>query len=325
MGYDKAAVEKDFRDAFDYIRFLKRITDPPGDGSWKTVNLEEVFTFIELEREYRGQESDHGAKLTLIRNQLVRYISRMLALCTQNVYGELARTLANSLVDSDSVMSFNYDLLIDAELRAATNQGSSQHYRRFFQALFSKDEPPYTTLNKAWFRRGMFLKMHGSLNWKQCTSSKCPESSKFDSSEETQECLDRAIGIHRTEELCHRCGSETIALLIPPLLRKPVADNWIFRSTWNLARYRLSIADAVVIVGYSAPASDFYSKWLLQSTVGIRRDCHVYVVNPANSKDHPDYEDFGRRMSAVFPCAYDGEFLRYEQLAHVIDKARRDS
>jgi hypothetical protein len=322
IGYDAAAVKDDFRDAFDYIRYLKRLDDPPGEGSWRAVNVEEVFTFVELEREYRGQESDYGAKLTLIRNQLVRYICRILGYCTQGVYGEFARILVSNLKDSDSVISFNYDLIVDTELRAAGNAGRSAHYLRFFEALFRESQPPYGDSSEQWLRQGMFLKMHGSLNWRQCTNLKCPESSRIDPSEKIEECLDRAIGIRRTEESCRRCGSETVSLLIPPLLRKPVADNWIFRSAWGLARYRLGLADAIVIVGYSAPASDFYSKWLLQSTVGVRGDCHVYVINPANSKDHPDYEDFGSRMSAVFPYGYDREFVRYEQIEKVTAKAR---
>lgn len=322
LRYTAEAVYSDFRDAFEYIRYLKRIADPPGEGAWAKVDLEEVFTFVELEREFRGKESDEGARLTLIRNQLVRYISRILGLCTQNAFGEFSQILARSVGDSDSVISFNYDLLMDWEMRARANVQGGQHYLRFFSALFRENEPPYKDIFEHSLRQGMFLKMHGSLNWKQCTNDKCPESSRIDLTEGMQESLDRAIGIHQADESCRRCGGETISFLVPPLLRKPVGENWILRSTWGLARYRLSLANAVVIVGYSAPASDFYAKWLLQSTVGVREDCQVFVVNPANAEDSPTHKDFASRMEAIFPRGYHREFHSYEQISDVIAAVR---
>jgi hypothetical protein len=322
IGYDGATVEKDFPDAFGYIRHLKQIEDPPGEGAWRNVDLEEIFTFIELEREYRGQESDHGAKLTIIRNQLVRYISRILGCCTQYAFGEFSRVLANSLRDCDSILSFNYDLLIDQELRRQGNEKGTSHYLRFFRALFGENARPYPDSSTPWLRQGMFIKMHGSLSWIQCTNGQCPESSKIDPSGNTQDCLSRAIGIHGADESCPHCGSDTIPLLIPPLLRKPVGENWILRCAWGLARYRLEAADAVVIVGYSAPPSDFYAKWLLQSGVGVRGNRKVYVVNPSNAAGSGDHVEFARQMGTIFPYGYNAEFHTYAQISEVVRRVQ---
>jgi hypothetical protein len=323
ISFNGTQIQKDFRIAFDYIGYLKQITDAVGEGAWAKIDLEEIFTFIELEREYRGQESDYGADLTKIRHQLVRYISRILGCCTQNVYGVYSRLLMKSLQDTDSIISFNYDLLLDNEVRAAGNDQGKQHYHRFYSALFERNQPPYKNIYEQTLRKGMFLKMHGSLNWYQCTNGMCPESTRFDPSASQQESLDRAIGIHTTDETCPSCGSETLPLLIPPLLRKPVGENWIFRSVWGLARYRLEMADAVVIVGYSAPPSDFYAKWLFQSTVGVKKEVRVYVVNPANAVDNQNHVAFERRMTAIFPNGYNSEFHSYEQIEAVIAHARK--
>src|SRR6266852_602177 len=70
MRYTGAEAEKDFPDAFAYIRKNKAITDHVGQGQWRKLDLEQIFTSIELEREFRSPESDEAAQAVLIRNQL---------------------------------------------------------------------------------------------------------------------------------------------------------------------------------------------------------------------------------------------------------------
>ena len=91
--YPGKTAEADFLDAFKYIRWVKSLRDPVGEGAWNNLNIEEVFTSIELDREFQNPESDEGAKLVATRNQLIRYIWRIIANCTDNKYGEYARQL----------------------------------------------------------------------------------------------------------------------------------------------------------------------------------------------------------------------------------------
>jgi hypothetical protein len=97
IHYEGATAERDFPEAFDYIRRSRLLTDPVGMGDWQTLDLEQIFTSIELERAFSNPESDRAAKATLVRNQLVRYVQRILSMCTQYCYGENYRRLASAV------------------------------------------------------------------------------------------------------------------------------------------------------------------------------------------------------------------------------------
>lgn len=316
IGYGGETAAKDFKKAFEYVSWLKQLHgEPLGEGRWSTVDLEEVFTAVEIEREFLGQESSSEELYTAARNQLVRYISRILAFCHQDMYGIYTRKLAEFLEPPDSVLSFNYDLLIDQEMLLRSTLTYYPHYNRFFTRISHSAWPDPIEKEGP---DGMLLKLHGSLNWFKCTNSQCPASSQIQLVRDTGECLNRSLGIHAEDEDCLLCGSEKVALIVPPLLKKPIVDNWIFRSIWGMARRRLEEATHVVIIGYSAPPSDFYARWLLQSKIGTRRDIKPIVVNPANRQDHPDFKEFTGRMRALFPHGYDSTFLTYDQLDDVL-------
>src|SRR5262245_18079085 len=98
IGYAAEHLQRDFAVVVDYIRYLKQLGDDVvGEGEWNNINLEEIFTAIELEREFQGRDSDNGARLTIWRNQLIRFIARILAFCTQDLYGEYVRHLVEAL------------------------------------------------------------------------------------------------------------------------------------------------------------------------------------------------------------------------------------
>jgi hypothetical protein len=99
------------------------------------LDLDEIFTSVELEREFSGTESDQWARLTIIRNKLVRYIGRIVSLCTQGAYGGYTRRLAESLDANDSVLTFNWDLLIDHELHPLETI-DRWHYREGYLQTF---------------------------------------------------------------------------------------------------------------------------------------------------------------------------------------------
>ena len=280
---------------------------------WMNIDLELAFTSIELDREFWGTQSDYGGHLTLVRNKLMRVIFRLIGMCTHAMYGQHIRTLAGRLSQSDSIISFNWDLLLDQELYPANE--AKPHYSNFLisalegNAGMAVDYGP----NKA--GAGLFLKMHGSMNWFKCTNLKCPANESIFFEEDFQTCLSRHMGLHWKDESCSRCGSDTEPLIIPPLLRKPIADDWIVRCIWGLARKKLRAADTVVIIGFSAPPTDFYAAWLLHNTVGLR-SIPVYIVNPENDKP-----EFRARMQRIFPRGFNRDFQYVSQINEVIDAA----
>ena len=319
LGYSAHAAAQDFKEAFDYVNFLKQPNGVPGTPAWDGFDLEEIFTSVELEREFRGAQSDERARLTIIRNKLVRYIGRIIALCTQGAYGEHTRRLAESLDVGDSVITFNWDLLLDHELHPRETQ--RWQYKNFF-ALVLRDFRFGPIVFGPYGQQGMLLKLHGSFNWYQCTNQLCREAAALTFFESTSLALERLMGIGET--ICEACGSEMNPLLIPPLLRKPIHDVPMIRSIWGIAKRRLELADNVVVIGFSLPPTDFYASWLLRSVqVSRHEQPRVFVVNPMNAPDHDEHAQFARRMQAVFPAGYNSEFMTFGQIADIIERLRQ--
>jgi hypothetical protein len=106
-----------------------------------------------------------------------------------------------------------------------------------------------------------------------------------------------------------------VPLLIPPLVQKPIAENAIAKTAWALAKKRLAAASAVVVIGCSAPPTDFYSRWFLRSSVGTRTngDVKVFVVNAEDGGS----SQFQARMDSIFPCGYDRTFTHFCQIKQI--------
>ena len=320
IHYAGATAQKDFPAAFDYIKNSRLLVDPVGIGGWRLLDLEQIFTSIELARTFANPESDRAAKATLVRNQLVRYIQRVLGLCTQFCYGQHYKRLVSALGVDDTIITFNWELLLDQELLTVTANGSIQakpQYDNFWVLTTSNSLSPGTPmLIGTPGQQGMFLKMHGSLNWFLCGNPKCPHSSGIVIDPYTEHALGEAMGIGSSE--CRSCGSDMLPLLIPPLLHKPITDQGVIRSIWGLARQRLENASKLVVIGFSAAPTDFYAGWLLRSTVGVHDGVEVFVVNPSNDPAAAGHAEFKQRMDEIFPRGYNSDFQQFSQIADIL-------
>jgi hypothetical protein len=319
IHYDGPTAEKDFPEAFDYVRKSRLLSDPVGTGDWDKVDLEQIFTSIELERSFSNPESDRAAKATLVRNQLVRYVQRILSMCTQYCYGQHYKQLASVVEVDDSILTFNWDLLLDQELlgKADGTVAPKVQYNNFWVVTSGRNISRGTPILAGTpGKQGLYLKMHGSFNWYICGNPKCSHSSEIALDIDTQLSLNRTMGIGSVE--CQSCSSDLLPLLIPPLLNKPISEHGIIRSIWGLARKRLEVASKIVVIGFSVAPTDFYAAWLLRSTVGIRNDVEVFVVNPANDPVSAVNADFKRRMEEIFPRGFKSNFRTFSELAEVL-------
>lgn len=313
-GYTVAAAKAEYQPAFDFIIRTFLISKRVGTGRWRRLNLEEVFTSIELQREFEGFESDAGAQSILTRNALIRYIGRMLGLSTLNKYGEYARELHSRIESRDCVITFNYDLLFDQELQRGHNEKrvAMGHYGNFFARVLEQPFLPDTG------HPGVFLKMHGSLNWLQCPNLKCPGNADVRFEVDAQAVLLNQI--NGSSSSCTRCGAQLIPLLVPPLVRKPVNENWIIRGVWGLAKHALETASTVVLVGFSVAETDFYARWLLRSSVGARNHVKVFVVDPMNGDRR-----FRERMNSIFLRGWSRKFSEFSEISKILDEVGRPS
>jgi hypothetical protein len=310
IAYDQA--EQDFPGIIEYIRRTRLVEDRFGEGKWQTINLEEVFTGLEVEREFQNPESDLGAHLLLVRNKLVRYIRRIIGFCTQGTFGRYYRVLTEAIQPNDSVITFNWDLLLDQEFLEPLTGVLINQYSKFFRTV----QAPEGINCRFGPGDGLYLKLHGSLNWFRCGNGRCQSSKEITFVSQTQSCLSLAEGIG--EFFCYKCGSEMNPIIVPPLLRKPIVEDAAIRSAWGLARMKLESASRVVAIGFSAAPTDFYTSWLLRSSVGTREDVEIIVINPNNRENNPDREEFRKRMNSIFLRGYNSEFHEFSQIGSVL-------
>jgi hypothetical protein len=320
-------VEKEYARLVAHIRNHWGIDRPFGDPPWTALSIEEVFTSLALLNDFSPAGTSEKAISQLLLNDLTRYIRRSIGYSTLFRFGPHTRLLAQQLKPEDSVLTFNYDLLMDQEL---INDGNGPlQYQNFCAKLLGTDlldvgdsyreirerlaEPisPGTTKGPSGPLDGLYLKLHGSLNWFVCPNRACPRSNNFAVVPSVPQCLGSSV--LAIDFQCNYCHSVLIPLLVPPLVQKPVMNNPQLRNIWSNAFAVLANASKVVVIGLSFQPSDFYAAWLFRYALEGRKDVKVWVVNPLN--EDPGFRD---RMKHIFSNGYDDSFLRFDQICEVV-------
>jgi hypothetical protein len=241
------------------------------------INIEEVYSFLEATRHvFSGQFAERGRIFTA-RNQLLQYVQQLiieLSLQTPSKL-QLHRAIAKNLTSSDSVISFNWDPLLDAAL--ATTKAGRALLRR--QSAMLSPLSTATTLTKSAAERfqdrhrGQLLKVHRAINLTACSSPTCVRRgsvARFDG---------RAYE-EGTFWPCEACGGPTEVLMIPPHFQKTYASDRFIRLQASLALLNLSMAAEIVIIGYSFPLYDLEARSLFRS-------CRLEWWHPQFDVDDP--------------------------------------
>ena len=168
------------------------------------------------------------------------------------------RKLIASLKDTDSIVTFNWDTLIDQELEAANTKIS----KALLDGLAKSANPDRgavvedNSIRIKQLHSGSFLKVHGGINLTHCTSLNCYRHESpyvWRSSEETPAYWQ-----------CGECGSSTQETILSPHGAKTYASGRFFRHQANLAAEKLSIASKIVVIGYSFPVFDIEARSMLR-------------------------------------------------------------
>lgn len=168
--------------------------------------------------------------------------------------------LATLLHTQDCVITFNYDCIIDRALRAHANvrwdpekEGygfevsvGAARWRRH-----TRGRPPSNSIR--------LLKMHGSLNWKRRD--------------------DTSIGlVADTDSVSSLKGA-----IIPPTWFKDLT-LFPFGDVWKNARREVRTSRIMIVVGYSVPQTDLFSRSLFKVEAGSKEKRErldlVVLVNP---------------------------------------------
>jgi hypothetical protein len=225
------------------------------------------------------------------KNELRDYISKLIV-STSSLHpkARLYPWLSRELAEDDSVITFNWDTLLeDALLKISNPHPLVAKWWSLLAPVF----PPldanfdavlngYGDLDAAPYHSGgNLIKLHGSVNLTICADVACrrhvfpfhiKDVAKFDA--EYSRCLE--------------CGSELEPMLVPPHVHKSYLENTQLRFLASIAAYELAVATEIIIVGYSFPAFDFEAQSLFraarlepwevgESFTNLRR---VILVNP---------------------------------------------
>ena len=163
----------------------------------------------------------------------------------------------------DSVITFNYDLILEREMvdlgLAPTYPGPLMDYSGAFSEA----------------KLGLhLLKMHGSANWLVC--SRCKDVIYVRVPQEAE--ISRA-----KSQPCPRCRQlSLLPFIVPPTWNKGIEEKFI-RPVWHKALEELMSAGRLFIVGYSLPDSDQFFKYLLGLALARNNEIsEIYVVNPSD-------------------------------------------
>lgn len=128
---------------------------------------------------------------------------------------------------------------------------------------------------------------------------------------------------HGKDYTCLHCAGLLTPYLIPPLLNKLVLRDRISRNIWSNALAVLRSASKIVVIGYSFPATDFYSEWLFRTALKGYRDVKIWIVNPLNDPQKgEDGTAFEKRMTSVTLHKGVTKYLRFDQINEVLDDVR---
>lgn len=290
-------IKKNFPDLHDYIfnNFGIDVTSRKNEA-----NIETIFTNIEIDLE-RYQE----IKLESVRQQLLKLIKNVLIELVNrcgNKEGNLHK-FSDRLKDSDTVLTFNWDILLDEILSKKKildsdfkNIHKYKGYKNFFVKLsahrlsFSDEvgiEEPYSIYDN---KTGYYLKLHGSIDWVYCNNEQCLG-------------FGEGFPIEKIDQqhFCSKCHELMHPLIIPPVLNKQYRKFPLIRRLWNIALKETESVEEIVIWGYSLPETDFYSMWLLKNA---RRNLKTLtLINPGviqGKREKRINKNFVERFSNIY-------------------------
>jgi len=226
---------------------------------------------------------------------LLEYKLRRLS---HNYYLDLLRALDPTCSTPPTVISLNYDIIVDNAL--VEHSDRLPDYGCDITTKSYQTQPHWDTL----------LKIHGSLNW-----SYCPGCNRLDlgvaESGRTYKMLEELYQVNPLEARyschgfpCPQCATFVEPVLITPTQLKDYRNPHVTK-VWTLAEQALRGAERAIIVGYSLPDDDLDVIYLLKRGLGQlanRAPGNITVVEKASEEamraigKHP----VGRRYRSIF-------------------------
>lgn len=174
--------------------------------------------------------------------------------------------LVDLLDPRDTIISFNYDCIIDHALRTSGNNKWSARYGYCFPnpdrvegyQTWDAVDPP--TRHNASIN---LLKLHGSLNWFPFPAD--------------------GTGSIRLRERPYKQGGNKEYEIIPPEYVKTFDKRPIFKRLWTNAELAIRKARTIVFIGFSFTPTDLHVEALFRVALADKPGLqHVIIVNPSH-------------------------------------------
>lgn len=265
---DDEKIKNEYSDVKKYVKnvFNKDILK-------KEINIEEILTNLEIDI-----EKNSILELKIIRGKIIEIIRGTINKLSAKSYNENSEyfLFIKHLKDEDSIITFNWDLLLDDILgrkkcieHALVNE--KKQYENMFMKLTGNRRQTWAGMGLSPYvdyqTTGYYLKLHGSIDWAYCPNEDCGLYNEVFP-------VDNLTNQHS----CTECSTESKFLIIPPVLNKKYNEFPFIKKIWNFAKKEVCVANELVIWGYGLPSTDFYSMWLLHQARGNLRN--VSIINP---------------------------------------------
>jgi NAD-dependent SIR2 family protein deacetylase len=255
------------------------------DNSIQNINIEEVYSFLHSFNNIFSSQSFKRKDFETARRQLHQYIITVIRYTSWNIQESVfLRALCTKLKSSDSIITFNWDTLIDQALLSANTDPAKELAASILLSAVPartssliKNEERYHQLHT-----GRLIKIHGAINITQCQNTSCYRHDYpyvWDHKEESPAYWH-----------CHECGTPTQEMILSPHGAKTYSTNRFFKLQANIAAEKLSIAEKIVVIGYSFPTFDIEARSMLRCSRLDNRDSEAWlkevsIVDPSIIND----------------------------------------
>ncbi|GEM_PF-7058080 len=272
-------------------------------SDYRSANIEDVLTYLDFLRENYifsdiASKVDYlNIELHKIGLELIDYLQHVLNPIGDVEDLKLYPALVKRFKQVDSIISFNYDEIIDMAMidyNKKNTGGENLPQLLNLQYLISKVSnrhslfSPLGTTYRAESGIGVLLKLHGSLFWTTCLTSNCPNhffinmgnEDYFIKSEEDYYKNPYYDLFPDVLPFCGLCGGRLERVFIYPSAFKQLSLFPKMRVLWQKAHRVLSAATHFVIIGYSLPETDFHVRNLLRQACYSGKGRSWKIVDP---------------------------------------------
>jgi hypothetical protein len=247
-------------------------------GSNFQLTLEDYFTQLEFlsttATGLQGSAKDKQlhADLTSKRDRLMEALSAVLEMSTNRaIYGTRARgcthhrRIARSLEARDTVISFNYDCVMDNALRWECAGRWAPRWGYGFPPKSKIDglgywEPKAGAPAASSAETVYLLKLHGSLHWQLPASEG---------------------GVIKLKQRLHSQRGIPRFSIVPPEWNKTMRDQQVFELLWQHAYRSIQRAEHIAIVGFSFTPTDLHAESLFRLALRKSKLRSLVIANPS--------------------------------------------